>query len=104
MELQEQSGKITRDLRQVVQRLAVSQRELRANQAMTKQISELAPETTTYRSVGRCFMLTPREQVDSLAATEFENLSKNISDLTDRKLYLERRLESIRQHLKDIMS
>lgn len=103
MELQEQGNKLMKDLRQVNARLNACQRELRANEVTTQQIVSLSPDITTYRTVGKAFMLTPRSEIDRRLATEHETLSKNQADLSDRKLYLERRVESNAQHMKDLM-
>jgi prefoldin subunit 1 len=93
-----------KDLRQVNARLTVCQRELRANQVTTAQIQPLPAETTTYRALGKCFMHTPRKEVDRRLSSELESLTKTQSDLTDRKQYLERRIESNAQHMKDIVN
>lgn len=102
-ECQEQGNKLMRDLRQVAGRLGTCQREMRANQVTQQQINELAEGVTTFRSVGKAFFLSPRSDIDRRLATEFEFLNKNQADLSDRKLYLERRIEENTQHMKDIM-
>lgn len=103
MECQEQGNKLMRDLRVVSGRLGTCQREMRANQVTRQQISELAEGVTTYRTVGKAFFLSPRSDIDSRLTSEFETLNKNQADLTDRKVYLERRIEENTQHMKDIM-
>ena len=102
-ECQEQGNKLMRDLRQVSNRLGTCQREMRANQVTQQQINELAEGVTTYRTVGKAFMLSPRSDIDSSLKAEFETLNKNQADLADRKVYLERRIEENTQHMKDIM-
>ena len=104
MELQEQGSKLNKDLRQVSARLSVCQRELRANQVTTQQISGLGPEVPVYRTLGKCFMHTPRPEIDRRLTDELQTLSKNQSDFSDRKQYLERRIEENTQHMKDLMS
>lgn len=102
-ECREQGGKLMRDLRQVSARLGSCQRDMRANQVTSQQIKELTEGVTTYRTVGKAFFLTPRDEIDSRLTKELETLSKNQTDLADRKVYLERRVESNTQHMKDIM-
>ena len=102
-ECQEQGGKLTRDLRQVSSKLSTCQREIRANRVTAQQVEELPTDVTTYRTVGKAFMLTPRTEIDKRLASELDTLTKNQADLTDRKVYLERRLESNNQQMKDIV-
>lgn len=102
-ECQEQGTKLMRDLRQVSGRLGTCQREMRANQVTRQQINELADGVTTYRSVGKAFFLSPRTDIETRLTAEFETLSKNQADLSDRKVYLERRIEENTQHMKDVM-
>lgn len=102
-ECQEQGNKLMRDLRQVSGRLGTCQREMRANQVTQQQINELAAGVTTYRTVGKAFMLSPRADIEQTLVAELAILNKNQADLADRKLYLERRIEENTQHMKDIM-
>ena len=102
-ECQEQGNKLMRDLRQVAGRLGTCQREMRANQVTQQQINELAEGITTYRSVGKAFFLSPRSDIDKRLSSEYEFLNKTQADLSDRKLYLERRIEENTQHMRDIM-
>lgn len=92
-----------RDLRQVTARLNSCQREMRANQVTAQQIGDLADGVTTYRTLGKAFFLSPRAEIDTKLTAEFDTLSKNQGDLSDRKLYLERRIEENTQHMKDVM-
>lgn len=102
-ECQENGGKLMRDLRQVSGRLGSCERDVRANQVTSQQIKELTGGVTTYRTVGKAFFLTPRDEIESRLTSELETLNKNQGDLTDRKVYLERRIESNTQHMRDIV-
>jgi chaperonin cofactor prefoldin len=102
-ECQENGNKLTRDLRQVSSRLGSCQRDIRANAVTAQQIKDLTPGVTTYRTVGKAFFLTPRDEIESRLVKENETLNKNQSDFADRKVYLERRIESNTQHMRDVM-
>ena len=103
-ELQETASKLNKDLRQVNGRLASCQREYRANQVTSQQIAGISDEIPMYRTLGRCFMYTPRPGINARLMSEEQTLSKNQNDLSDRKEYLERRVESNMQHMKDILA
>ena len=47
--------------------------------------------------------MSPRSVVENKLASELETLEKNKKDLTDRKEYLERRINSNKSNMIDIM-
>jgi prefoldin subunit 1 len=102
IELQEQHNAYTRDLRGVQAKIGSTQRSRRVNQVTREQIDALPQDVPTYRSVGKAFFLTPRGEVESRLEKELETLTKNERDLVDRKEYLERRINSNTQNMKDL--
>lgn len=104
MEIQEQTNVYNRDLRAVRSRLAALQRDTRVNAVTTNQIESLDPKVPLYRSVGKAFVLTGRKEVESRLEREIGELTKSERDLTDRQEYLERRIASNNNNLKDLTS
>lgn len=102
MELQDQMNANIKDLRTVQSRLAGCQRESRASQATMFQVNELDPSVPLYRAVGKAFLLTPRAEVESRMESDIEISTRNQRDYTDRIEYLERRIASNRQNMKDL--
>lgn len=102
MELQEQIGSYTRDLRSVVGRMNAAQRESRSNQITRSHIDGYADDVPLYRTVGKAFVLTPKTAIASRLEEELATLTKNQRDLLDRKEYLERRITSSQQGIRDI--
>jgi prefoldin subunit 1 len=102
MELQEQMNTNMKDLRTVQGRLAGAQREARATQVTMHQVNELDQAVPLYRAVGKAFVLTPRAEMESRLEKDIETSTRNQRDYTDRIEYLERRVASNRQNMKDL--
>lgn len=91
-------------MRSVSLRLANAQREDRSNQVTMNHVFSLPPEVNTYRSVGRAFLYTPREDMVQILESEQSALIKMQRDLVDRKEFLERRISSLTTNLKEMTS
>ncbi len=104
MELQEQTSTYSKDLRSVRNRLAALQREARVNAVTSHQIDSLDASVPLYRSVGKAFVLTGRSDIESRLESEIAELTKSERDLTDRQEYLERRIASNNNNLRDLTS
>jgi len=102
MELQEQWNSYNRDLRSVKIALNNTERESRLNAVTSSQIVPLPPTVPLYRSVGKAFVRTARDKVESLLIKEKEDLEKAYKDLSDREEYLTRRMNSNMSNLKDL--
>jgi prefoldin subunit 1 len=102
MELQDQMNANVKDLRTVQAKLAGCQREARATQATMFHVNELDQAVPLYRAVGKAFILTPRPELESRMESDIEISTRNQRDYTDRIEYLERRIASNRQNLKEL--
>lgn len=102
MELQEQTNTYNRDLRLVRNRLVSIQREARLNAVTTNQIDALAPTIPLYRSVGKAFVYTGRKEIEGRLEKEIAELTKTERELGDRQEYLERRIASNNNNLRDL--
>jgi chaperonin cofactor prefoldin len=104
MELQDQINSYSRDLRSVQSRISALQRDTRALAVTESQIQQLSPTIPLYKAVGKAFILTDRPAIESNFEKEMLNITRNQRDLGDRKEYLERRISSSTQNLKDLVS
>jgi len=104
MELQEQTGAYTRDLRAVVQRINSLSREAAAADNTQNQIKEFSDETALYRGIGKAYVLQDKNVIDECLTKELDLIDKNYKDLKDRKEYLERRITSNKSNLNDLMA
>lgn len=103
MELQESLGAYQRELRSVHAKLSATQREGRMNSVTTSQIEPLDASVNMYRTVGRAFVLTDREQVDAKLNEERSALEKSQKDLEGRQEYLDRRIQDSTNNLKELL-
>jgi chaperonin cofactor prefoldin len=78
------------------------QRDIRSTQVTSQQIQTYEAETPLYRSVGKAFLLTPKQSVEEFLGSEHEKLNKTQKDLEGRKEYLERRINNNRSNMADI--
>ena len=102
MELQEQLSSFSRDIRSVQQKLASAQREERANQVTLNHVTSLDNAVQTYRATGKAFILTPKTEIERRLENEHATLIKLQRDLLGQKEYLERRITSTSNNIKDI--
>ena len=104
MELQEQTNTYGRDLKNVSLRLSSLQRDSKLNQITQTQINTLNEDIPLYRAVGKAFFYTPQNNIQGRLEKELDLYKKNEKDLLDRKEYLERRILSNSQNLKDMLA
>jgi len=102
MELQDQINTYNKDLRAVKLRLGSLQREARVNSVTGNHIQTLENSTPMYRSVGKAFVLTPKDRIEERLEKEISENTKTQRDLTDRQEFLERRIASATQNIQDI--
>lgn len=102
MELQEQTNTYNKDLRSVQLRIANLQREARACQVTGSQVSPLADTVPLYRAVGKAFIRASKSDVEAGLDNEIAKNTRNQRELTDRMEFLERRIASNYQHLRDL--
>jgi chaperonin cofactor prefoldin len=62
----------------------------------------MPPEAPLYRSVGKTFILTKRTDIEQRLETEMVNNTKSQRDLESQKEFLDRRITSTLQHMKEI--
>lgn len=101
-ELQEQTGAYQRDLGGVIARMNAIQREANGTHVSSTQLDEFDAATAMYLSVGKAYIRHPKEKVKATLEGELDHLDKNYKDLKDRKEYLERRITSNRNGIKDL--
>lgn len=103
MDLREQTTGYVRDLRLVQSKLAVNERDTRANQVTSSQITNSDESVPLYKAVGKAFILNTREDIQRKLTEEQDSLVRTHKDLEDRKIYLERRIASNNSNLQDLL-
>lgn len=102
-ELQEQTNTYTRDLRTVKLRIGALQREGRVNAVTSNHIQSLETDVPLYRSVGKAFVYSPRDEIEDRLEKEIAEITKSTRDLTDREEYLQRRIASNSTNMQDLL-
>lgn len=114
MGLQDQMNGYNRDLRLCQAKISALQREIRSGQVTSnyletlKQVNSTSTASTAttsnslYRSVGKAFIKTDPAVIEERLTQEAVTNTKLQNDLGGQKEFLERRIASTIQHMKDI--
>jgi len=106
-ELQELHGQYIQTLREhktVEANITMAQREYRAHEITNSEIAKLpiTEDTRMYRSIGKMFMLSSRDDVNEHLDNAMKSEKKRENDLTQKQEYLERRLKSQQQNIQEL--
>lgn len=107
-ELQELHGQYVQTMREqktVEANINMAQREYQAHELTKSEIDKLplTDDTSMYRSVGKMFMLSSREEVDEHLEQCMKEEKKKESELTQKLEYLTRCLKSQQQNIKELV-
>ena len=79
-------------------------RETKSCAATSRYINSVPVEAPLYRAVGKTFIRTSRGDIANRLANETELNLKAHKDLTDKKEFLDRRITSVQQDVKAIIT
>lgn len=109
-DLQEQATRSSRDLAVVENQLMRLNRDRRLAEVTMEEIRQLPADsssgssTNCYRSIGKIFLKSSHNAVMKHLQEEVASNDKKMSDLSQKKDYLKRRINSQQQNMKDILS
>lgn len=103
MQLQEQAMDTSRKLRLADFQIESLKRQKLMALLAEKEILALDADVNTYESVGRMFVLTPREEVKSNLKKRQGTSEDKIKDLNKSKDYLERSLKEAENNLREMV-
>ena len=102
-DLQAQLIATTKEYRTVKANILRSQKEKRSNELTQEELNKLPQEDVKmYRSVGKMFMLSPRNEIMTYLSDSVEKESKVESDLVGKLDYLERRMKSYQGNIAEL--
>lgn len=106
IDLQNQFRGSMRDYNVVTANIGKSQKELKMNEITVSELEKLPKDSDSkmYRGIGKMFMLCSQEEVFEHLETEMTEDAKKITDMTQKKDYLERRMTSQQQNIKELTS
>mmetsp|Transcript_562 Transcript_562/g.866 ORF Transcript_562/g.866 Transcript_562/m.866 type:complete len:262 (+) Transcript_562:59-844(+) len=103
-ELHQQYVETLREQKTVEANINMAQREYQAHELTKSEIDQL-PETNTtmYRSVGKMFMLSTRDEINEHLEQSMKDEKKKENDLTQKQEYMTRRLKSQQQNIQELV-
>ena len=102
-DLQVQAQQTRRDLSLVENQLLRLARDQRLAEVTLEEVAQLPVDTNCYRSIGKIFVKTSQDRVQEHLNEQTQSSQKRLADLTQKKDYLERRMKSQVQNMKDIL-
>nr|CAD7444603.1 unnamed protein product [Timema bartmani] len=103
IELQQKMLETTHKLKMADVQIDGLKRSIQHAQLTDKEISSLDPDTRTYESVGRMFILTDVVEVREHLQKKAENWSDKIKTLENNKSYLERSLKDSENNIREMV-
>lgn len=103
MDLSNQLRTSMRDYNIVNAKISNEEKTLKMAQLTKKEMDELPKDNTKmYRGVGKMFMASSRDEVHTHLANEMKSSDAAITDLGQKRDYLEKRIKSTQQNMKEL--
>ncbi|KAG7375994.1 hypothetical protein PHYPSEUDO_014702 [Phytophthora pseudosyringae] len=103
-ELQPQFQKIQRELEQIEAKLQAYARQKKRVALVEREVADLPEGTTTYRSIGKMFLQTDREENAAAMKSEEKLVGEQVSSLEARKNYLNRQKQSVQDTITELLA
>ncbi|RLN62814.1 hypothetical protein BBP00_00004513 [Phytophthora kernoviae] len=103
-ELQPQFAKIKREIEQIESKLAAYARQKKRLALVEREVADLPEGTTTYRSIGKMFLQTDREENAASMEKEGKGVDEQVSSLEARKNYLNRQKLSLEENITELLA
>ncbi|OWZ01438.1 hypothetical protein PHMEG_00027171 [Phytophthora megakarya] len=103
-ELQPQFQKIQRELEQIEAKLAAYTRQKKRLALVEREVADLPEGTRTFRSIGKMFLQTDREDNAASMKQEEKNVDDQVASLEARKNYLNRQKQSVQDNITELLA
>ncbi|KAF1773694.1 Tetratricopeptide repeat [Phytophthora cactorum] len=103
-ELQPQFQKIQRELEQIEAKLAAYTRQKKRLALVEREVADLPEGTKTYRSIGKMFLQTDREENAAAIQSDEKHVDEQVSSLEARKNYLNRQKQSVQDNITELLA
>jgi len=106
IDLQNQLRGSMRDYNVVNANIGKSQKELKMNEITVSELEKLPKDSDSkmFRGIGKMFMLCSQDEVFEHLDHEMTDDKKKITDMMQKKDYLERRMKSQQQNIRELTS
>ncbi|KAL8817568.1 MAG: hypothetical protein Q9223_003631 [Gallowayella weberi] len=101
-EIETQAMTAQREINVVKAAVASKQRDIRMLELTSTEVKQLSSDTKVYEGVGKMFMFTPTENVQTRLVSETTELKSDISSLNKKLHYLETTYKNSREHIDQI--
>lgn len=102
-EMQTKQQENSRKLSSVKSLLATRERELRMSQLTFKELSSLDKGVSTYKAVGKMFVLCPLENLQSDLGSKIEFCQKDSASLIRQQDILQKEIMDCQQNIKEML-
>ncbi|GLH14589.1 hypothetical protein R5R35_007575 [Gryllus longicercus] len=102
-ELQQKMLETTQKLKLADLQIEALKRNIQHSLLTDKEISALSPDTRTYETVGRMFLLTDIADVRKNLQKKSDTYSEKIKSLENKKNYLEQNLKDSENNLREMV-
>lgn len=103
VELQVKMVETSKKIQVIDSQIGVLKRVLQHADITQREISTLPPETKTYESVGRMFLLTDLAEIKNNLKNRTALLSARTKELEDNKQYLEKNLKESENNIREMV-
>ncbi|KAI4248116.1 MAG: hypothetical protein L6R40_001205 [Gallowayella cf. fulva] len=101
-EIETQAITAQREINVVKTAVASKQRDIRMLELTSTEVKQLSNDTKVYEGVGKMFMSTPKDNVQTRLLSETAELKSDISSLNKKLHYLETTYKNSREHMDQI--
>ncbi|KAL8781659.1 MAG: hypothetical protein Q9213_005924 [Squamulea squamosa] len=101
-EIETQAVTAQREINVVRAAVASKQRDVRMLELTSTEVKQLSNDTKVYEGVGKMFMFTPIDKVQTRLSSETAELKSDISNLNKKLHYLETTHKNSREHIDQI--
>ncbi|KAL8953057.1 MAG: hypothetical protein Q9222_001050 [Ikaeria aurantiellina] len=101
-EIETQAITAQREINVVKAAVASKQRDVRMLELTATEVKQLSTNTKIYEGVGKMFMFTPTDDVQTRLSSETAELKSDISSLNKKLHYLETTHKNSREHIDHI--
>eukprot|EP00012_Vannella_robusta_P003591 CAMPEP_0206182936 /NCGR_PEP_ID=MMETSP0166-20121206/348_1 /ASSEMBLY_ACC=CAM_ASM_000260 /TAXON_ID=95228 /ORGANISM="Vannella robusta, Strain DIVA3 518/3/11/1/6" /LENGTH=107 /DNA_ID=CAMNT_0053597713 /DNA_START=1 /DNA_END=324 /DNA_ORIENTATION=+ len=84
-------------------RIQLNERAKRRDQLTVQELKSLPQSARTYASVGRMFMLAPKEEVNSNINTRLQRIEKELGSLYQQKEFTDKKIKEAEDAVKELM-
>uniref|UniRef100_A0AAV1UBZ7 Uncharacterized protein n=1 Tax=Peronospora matthiolae TaxID=2874970 RepID=A0AAV1UBZ7_9STRA len=103
-ELQPQFQKIERESEQIDMKLAAYMRQKKRLALVEQEVADLPEGTRTYRSIGKMFLQTDRDESTASIKDEEKQVDGQVSSLEARKHYLNRQKQLVQDNMTELLA